>query len=75
MKFFNSIKTFFKNLLSGENPTSHKRFLALYIGLFLISYIVIRYTDQNNLTSVLINLSALVLALSGVAAWEKIKNK
>lgn len=75
MKFFNGLKTFFKNLLSGENPTSSKRLLALYIGLFLISYIVIRFTDKDNLVSVLINLSAFVLALSGVSAWEKIKNK
>lgn len=75
MKFFNKIKTFFNNLLNSENPTSSKRLLALYIGLFLISYLSIKYTDQNNLVSVLINLSALVLALFGVSAWEKIKNK
>ncbi len=75
MKFFSNIKQFFKNLLSGESPTSHKRFLALFIGIVLISYIVIRFTNKDNLVSVLINLSAFVLALSGVSAWEKIKNK
>lgn len=74
MKLLNKIKSFFKQLLNAESPTSHKRFLALW-GMVLISYSVIRFTDKNNLVSVLINLSAFVLALAGVSAWEKIKKQ
>lgn len=73
-KFIGKIKNFLSRIIKSDTPESSKRFIAIWTML-LISYIVIRFTTESNLYAVLGTLVAFVLALLGVAAWEKIKNK
>ena len=69
MNFIN----FLYKLTLGGSKESSKRFIALYVGIFLITYIVLRFTNHKNLEIVLAELIAFVLALLGIAAYEGIK--
>ena len=64
---------YFRRLTLGGNKESSKRFIALYIGVILITYVVLRYTDANNVEIILGELIAFVLTLLGIASYETIK--
>jgi hypothetical protein len=64
---------YFRRLTLGGNKESSKRFIALYIGVILITYVVLRYTDANNAEIMLGELIAFVLTLLGIASYESIK--
>jgi hypothetical protein len=62
---------YFKSLTYGTSKESSKRFIALYVGVVLISYIVFVFTRPSNVEMVLGELVAFVCVLLGVAAWER----
>lgn len=64
---------YFRRLTLGGNKESSKRFIALYIGVILITYVVLIYTDANNAEIMLGELIAFVLTLLGIASYETIK--
>jgi hypothetical protein len=64
---------YFRRLTLGGNKESSKRFIALYIGVILITYVVLRYTDSTNVEIILGELIAFVLTLLGIASYETIK--
>ena len=66
---------YLKNLIKSNTNESSKRFLSLYVVLFLVSYVVIRYTNSDNLVLVLIQLLSFVVGTLGIATYQQIKNK
>jgi len=69
---------YIKKLIRSNSPESSKRFLAIYTVLLLATYAVIRYTNSENLTTVLAELLGFVLALMGIKKKKNIlkdKNK
>ena len=64
---------YFKKLTLGGSKESSKRFIALYIGVILITYVVLRFTDSTNNEIILGELIAFVLTLLGIASYESIK--
>lgn len=64
---------YFRRLTLGGNKESSKRFIALYIGVILITYVVLRFADSNNIEIILGELIAFVLTLLGIASYETIK--
>lgn len=61
------------NLTKAETAESSKRFLAIFVGVFLVSYIVIGYTRVANSATILSLICGFVLALQGVASWQDVK--
>ena len=68
------IKTFLTSLQEPNGKGSGKRFV-LYIVAGLISFATIKYTNENNLVPVVGELSLLVVALAGVSAHYKNRDK
>lgn len=66
---------YLRNLTMGTSKESSKRFIALYVGVILISYIVLRFTNATNIEMILGELVAFVCVLLGVAAWENNKSR
>lgn len=66
------LSLFFKKLINSEASESSKRFIALMI-LILIYYVVLRFTNSENLELVLGELISFILVLTGQAVWEKIR--
>ena len=66
------LSLFFKKLIHSEASESSKRFIALMI-LILIYYVVLRFTNSENLELVLGELISFILVLTGQAVWEKIR--
>jgi hypothetical protein len=64
---------YFRKLTLGGNQESSKRFIALFIAIFLITYIVLRFTNADNVEIILGELIAFVLTLLGIASYETIK--
>jgi hypothetical protein len=64
---------YLKKLTLGGSKESSKRFIALYIGVILITYVVLRFTDSTNNEIILGELIAFVLTLLGIASYETIK--
>lgn len=69
------IWAFIKNLIKSDTQESSKRFLAVYIILVLVSWIVFAYTKSTNAEIILIELLGFVAVLMGVASWQSVKNK
>ncbi len=63
---------YLRKLTLGGNQESSKRFIALFTML-LVTYIVLRFTDADNVTIILGELIAFVLTLLGIASYETIK--
>lgn len=61
---------YFRNLSSAESKESSKRFVALYVTIILISYVVFRFTNKENIELILVELIGFVSLLLGVAAWQ-----
>jgi Flp pilus assembly protein TadB len=66
---------YLKKILNSGSKESSKRFLALYLCLGLVTYVVIMFTNKDNLEMVLGELLAAILGLMGITAWEKNKMK
>lgn len=66
---------YLKNLISSTSKESSKRFIAIYISLVLITYVVLRFTNASNIEMILGELIAFVLALVTASTLESIKNK
>jgi hypothetical protein len=64
---------YFRNLTLGGNAESSKRFIALYIGVFLITFVVLKYTNVSNVEMILGELIMFVLTLLGLATYETVK--
>jgi len=69
------ILNWFNDLIRHDTTTSSKRFIALYIVIFLITYAVFRYTNKSNVELILIELLSAVITLMGVASWQNVRNK
>lgn len=70
---FRLLFEYFRRLTLGGNKESSKRFLALYIGVFLITYVVLKFTNATNMEMVLGELIALVVTLVGITSYENHK--
>ena len=68
-----SIFAFFYKLINSDSGESSKRFLAIYGTLFLMTYVVLVFTNDKNAEFILAALIGFVLVLCGVAAWERVK--
>ena len=68
-----SLFEYFRRLTLGGNKESSKRFLALYIGVVLITYVVLRFTNASNIEMILGELITLVLTLVGITSYENHK--
>jgi len=71
----NKLIEYFNKLTQADTNESSKRFSALYTVLILITYIVARFTNKDNLVIVLTTLCSFALALFSVAVWQGIKKK
>jgi len=65
------LSRYISNLSKSDAQQSSKRFIALYVAVVLISFVVFRYTDKNNIELVLVELIGCVLGLLGIGGWEK----
>jgi len=70
---FKALFEYFRRLTLGGNKESSKRFLALYVGVILITYVVLRFTNASNVEMILGELIALVLTLVGITSYENHK--
>lgn len=68
------LRNFFNKIIRGDSPESSKRLIAIW-SMALVTYVVVRYTSNSNTLAVLGTLTTFILALLGVAAWEKFKAK
>lgn len=70
---FNKIKNYFKGLTSKASDVSAKRFISLFV-ILLITYIVIRFTTEENAVTILIELIGFTVALLFGGVYEN-RNK
>jgi uncharacterized membrane protein len=77
MKFtaLKRIVDYLHTLTIGASKESSKRFMSLFIIILLVTYVVVRYTDKDNMHLVLAELLFFVAALVGVATYETIQIK
>lgn len=61
----------FSRLIKSDSSESSKRFLAVYSGLILVTYLVFRFSNSENIELILGEILSFVLVLAGVAVWEK----
>ncbi len=67
---------YIKKLIRSNSQESSKRFLALYCIIVLVTYVIVRFANDENLEIVLVELLGFVSALMGLASWQNInKNK
>ena len=75
MKFFN----FLAGIIRSDGKESHKRVISIYSVVVLITFVVFKWTDENNSVKVLDALLFFVGGLVGLAvtqvAIEKLGNK
>jgi len=69
-----NIVQFFKKLTQHKSVESSKRFMAL-ATMLIIYYIVLRFTNNENVELILAELLSFILVLSGVSVYEKINKK
>jgi len=71
-RFPKLFKTFLTSFQEPNGKGSGKRF-SLFIVVALIVFSVVNYTNKENLTAVVGELSLLTVALAGVSAHYKVK--
>lgn len=71
MRFINSILTTLLTSFQEHNGKGSGKRLSLFVMVSLVVYTVIRYTDNDNLTTVISELGLLIVALAGVSAHYK----
>lgn len=69
-----SLKSLFNKLIQKGTEESSKRFISIW-SMVLVSYIVGRFTSEENIDFVLSALLSFILTLLSVAAYEGIKTK
>jgi hypothetical protein len=69
------IFNWFSRLIKSDTAESSKRFLALYAGVILVSYLIFRFANPENLEIILGEILTFVLVLVGVAAWQNSRTK
>lgn len=63
---------YLRKLTLQNTSESSKRFIAL-MSLILIYYVVVRFTNAQNMELVLGELMSFILVLTGQAVYEKVK--
>tara|TARA_R110000744_G_scaffold97622_2_gene188622 strand:+ start:2465 stop:2683 length:219 start_codon:yes stop_codon:yes gene_type:complete len=63
---------YLRKLIESRSKESSKRFIALMI-MPLVYYAVLRYTNEDNVHLILVELLGFILVLCGVAVYENIK--
>ena len=71
MRKLSKIWDFISKLSKANSEESSKRFISIYVTIFLITFVVLAYTDKSNIEFILVELIGFVVSLVGVAAWEK----
>jgi len=71
MRKLSKIWDFISKLSRTNSEESSKRFISIYVTIFLITFVVLAYTDKSNIEFILVELIGFVVSLVGVAAWEK----
>lgn len=66
---------FFASLVRSGSQESSKRFLALYSGIILISYLVFTFSSSENVEYILGEIIFFVLVLVGAAVYQATKNR
>jgi predicted histidine transporter YuiF (NhaC family) len=75
MNFKNKALNYFNQLISSKSKHSSKRFLALYVTMFLVTFIVLVYTNSKNYLLVLGELLSFVVLLVYGSVREKLNDK
>ena len=63
---------YLRKLTLGGNRESSKRFIALFT-MAIVTYIVCRFTNADNVELILAELLAFITTLLGIAAYESVK--
>jgi hypothetical protein len=63
---------YLRKLTLGGNRESSKRFIALFT-MMIVTYIVCRFTNVDNVELILAELLAFITTLLGIAAYESVK--
>jgi hypothetical protein len=63
---------YFRKLTLGGNAESSKRFIALFT-MMLVTYIVCRFTNADNVELILAELLTFITTLLGIAAYESVR--
>ena len=66
MKFFN----FIAGIIRSDGKESHKRVIAIYVVVVLITFVVVKWTSETNSVSVLDSLLIFVGSLVGLAVTQ-----
>ena len=72
-KLLINFTSYLSNLGREGSKESSKRSLAIYAVIVLGTYVVVRFTNKENMEFVLGELLTFSLALLGVATWERTK--
>ncbi|NRA92818.1 MAG: hypothetical protein HRU26_09055 [Psychroserpens sp.] len=68
------VLSYIKKLINSDSQESSKRVIALFCVL-LVTYVVVRFTNVDNVVMILSTLLGFILALTGVSTWQSIKKK
>ena len=63
---------YFRKLTLGGNAESSKRFIALFT-MMLVTYVVCRFTDADNVELILAELVTFITTLLGIGAYESVR--
>ena len=63
---------FLRKLTLGGSRESSKRFIALF-AMMLVTYIVCRFTNADNIELILAELLTFIATLLGIATYESVK--
>lgn len=66
---------YLKKLIRSNSQESSKRFMAMYCVLILVTYVIIRYANEENIEIVLVELLGFVSALMGLASWQNVQKR
>lgn len=66
---------YLRRLTLSGNTESSKRFISMYVTIVLITFVVFKYTNADNVEFILGELIAFVLTLLGLATYETVTNK
>lgn len=67
--------SFFRKLIQSDSAESSKRFLAVYCTLFLVTFLILKFSNEENVELILGEILSFILVLFGVATWQKIAEK
>lgn len=70
-KMLANFLAYINNIGKENTDESSKRALALYCVIILATYVVVRFTDKNNMEIVLAQLLSAAFGFLGITAFEK----